>query len=64
MVPRLETPRLILRGRRASDAEAHAAMCAEPEVMRFVGGVLTPQQSWRVMGQHAGHWTLEGTGRG
>jgi RimJ/RimL family protein N-acetyltransferase len=61
-VPRLETPRLLLREWRASDFEAHAAMSADPEVMRFLGGPLDRAQSWRQMALHAGHWALRGYG--
>jgi RimJ/RimL family protein N-acetyltransferase len=62
MVARLETPRLLLRGWEPEDADAHATMAADPEVMRFVGGVQTPAQSWRAMAQNAGHWVLRGYG--
>jgi RimJ/RimL family protein N-acetyltransferase len=63
MVPRLETPRLILRGWQPQDAEAYAAMSAELEVMRHLGGVLTAAQSWRVLALNAGHWVLRGYGQ-
>jgi RimJ/RimL family protein N-acetyltransferase len=60
--PRVETSRLVLRGWQASDFEAHAAMCADPEVMRYVGELLDRQQSWRQMAMHSGHWALRGCG--
>jgi RimJ/RimL family protein N-acetyltransferase len=61
-VPRLETARLVLRGWRATDIDAYAAMAADPEVMRFLGGVLDRPRAWRQMALHAGHWSLRGYG--
>jgi RimJ/RimL family protein N-acetyltransferase len=61
--PRVETPRLLLREWRDSDFEPHAAMCADPEVMRFLGGTLDRAESWKRMAEHAGHWTLRGYGK-
>jgi RimJ/RimL family protein N-acetyltransferase len=60
--PRLETLRLVLRGWEAADFDAHAAMSADPEVMRHLGGVLDRAGSWRQMALHAGHWALRGYG--
>ena len=34
----LETERLIMRMLRLEDFEAYAALCADPEVMCFLGG--------------------------
>ena len=62
-VPRVVTPRLLLREWRASDAEPHAAMCADPEVMRHLGGTLDGPDSGRRMAEHAGHWTARGYGK-
>jgi RimJ/RimL family protein N-acetyltransferase len=62
-VSRVETARLVLRGWTESDFDAHAAMSADPEVMRYMGGVLDRAQSWREMALHAGHWTLRGYGQ-
>jgi len=61
-VPRLETARLVLRGWQESDLDAYAAMSADPGVMRYIGGILDREQSWRQMALHAGHWTLRGYG--
>lgn len=61
-VPRLQTARLSLRDWRADDFEAYAAMAADPEVMRYLGGVLERPDSWRQMALFAGHWTLRGYG--
>lgn len=41
----IETPRLILRRWKDSDRPAFAAICADPEVMQWLGGVLTPEQA-------------------
>jgi RimJ/RimL family protein N-acetyltransferase len=62
LVPRLRTDRLLLRGWRQSDFEAYAAMSADRDVMRYIGGVLDRAQSWRAMALHAGHWALRGYG--
>jgi RimJ/RimL family protein N-acetyltransferase len=62
LVPRIETDRLVLRGFEERDLDAHAAACADPEVMRYLGGALDRAQSWRQMATHLGHWTLRGYG--
>lgn len=58
LAPPLRTDRLLLRAWRESDFEAHAAMSADHEVMRYIGGVLDRAQSWREMALHTGHWAL------
>lgn len=60
----LDTPRLRLRPFRPDDFEAYAAMCADTEVMRYVGerGVLGREDAWRQMAMLAGHWQLRGFG--
>ena len=58
----METERLVLRAWRAADFDPYAAITADPEVMRYLGGPLAPAQSWRQLALHAGHWTLRGYG--
>jgi RimJ/RimL family protein N-acetyltransferase len=60
----LETARLRLRPFRADDFDPYATMCADPEVMRYVGdrGVLSRDEAWRQMAMLAGHWQLRGFG--
>jgi RimJ/RimL family protein N-acetyltransferase len=59
----LETERLILRQFRESDTDAYAEMCADAEVMRFLGGrVMNRQEAWRNMAMVLGHWRLRGYG--
>jgi RimJ/RimL family protein N-acetyltransferase len=61
-VPELLTPRLRLRGFASGDADALAAMYADSEVMRFLGGVIDREESWRKLALHVGHWALRGYG--
>lgn len=59
----LETERLRLRMFRADDFDAYAEICADPEVMRYLGGkALTRPESWRHLAVIVGHWTLRGYG--
>ncbi len=64
MIPILKTERLILRGFCESDLDAYAEMCADEEVMRYIGKgkVLSRAESWRSMAAIIGHWYLRGYG--
>ncbi len=62
---RLETERLVLRMWRAGDFEPFAEMCADEEVMRYIGAggkTMTPPEAWRSMALFIGHWHLRGYG--
>jgi RimJ/RimL family protein N-acetyltransferase len=60
----LETDRLRLRMFRQDDLEAYAAICADPEVMRYLGDgkPLTRTEAWRQIAMILGHWQLRGYG--
>ena len=60
----LETERLLLRPFRNADLDEYAAMCADPEVMKYLGtGVtLNRADAWRSMAGFLGHWELLGFG--
>ena len=64
MTPALETERLRLRMWREDDFEDYAAMCADPEVMRYLGDgkTMSRMDAWRQMAVLAGHWQLRGYG--
>ena len=58
--PTLTTARLILRPPCQADFDGFAAMAAEEETMRFLGGVRPRDDSWRVMATLTGSWSLLG----
>lgn len=62
-IPRLRTERLELREWREDDLAAYAAMYADLEVMRFLGGPVAREQAWRHMALMTGHWSLRGYGQ-
>jgi RimJ/RimL family protein N-acetyltransferase len=60
----LETKRLILRMWREEDFEEYAKLCADPEVMRYLGGkTFDTTEAWRHMAMMVGHWHLLGYGQ-
>jgi RimJ/RimL family protein N-acetyltransferase len=64
IVPEVHTERLVLRGFRPADIDEWAAICADPEVTRWVGDeeALTREDAWRRMAYVVGHWDLRGFG--
>jgi RimJ/RimL family protein N-acetyltransferase len=59
----LETERLLLRVWRNEDFEAYARICADAEVMRYLGGKpYSRLEAWRHMAYLVGHWQLRGFG--
>lgn len=63
LVPVIETERLLLRGQIADDFVRHAAMLADPDVIRFVGGKsLSREEAWRKLISCAGLWPILGYG--
>jgi len=61
-IPTLETDRLRLRPFLDSDIDEYAALNADPEVMRHMGGPWDRGRSWRHMAFLIGHWHLLGNG--
>lgn len=64
MIPRVRTPRLVLRDHRPDDFASFAAERADPVVMRHLGkgDLLTEEESWTRFTTIAGHWQLLGYG--
>jgi len=61
--PILETPRLRLRGFRASDLDAQAAAMTDPGVVRHLGGSpMSREDTWRKILASPGLWALLGYG--
>jgi RimJ/RimL family protein N-acetyltransferase len=60
----IETQRLRLRPFRGEDLDAYAALCADIEVMRYIGTgvVLSRAEAWRSIAGMLGHWQLLGYG--
>src|SRR6059036_862428 len=58
----LQTKRLLLRMFREQDLDAYASLCADPEVVRFIGQPFTRAEAWRHMAMLLGHWQLRGFG--
>ena len=60
----LETDRLRLRMLCESDLDDYVEMCADPEVMRYIGDgqPLDRSMAWRNLAMMVGHWTLRGYG--
>ncbi len=58
--PTLETPRLILRPPALEDLDGFAALMADPESARFIGGVMPRAVVWRGLCTMAGSWVLQG----
>ena len=63
-MPRLETPRLVLRGFTPADVEPYLQMLADPQVARFLGDgrPLNRVDAWRQLAMIIGHWELRGFG--
>jgi RimJ/RimL family protein N-acetyltransferase len=62
-VPILETPRLRLRAHTLADFENSAAMWADPQVARYIGGKpSTREESWARFLRYSGLWALLGYG--
>jgi len=60
----LQTDRLTLRILGEGDFDAYAEMCADPEVMSYIGDgqPLTRDLAWRKLALVLGHWSLRGYG--
>ena len=58
--PVLETPRLILRVPQPQDFESYAALMANEETARYIGGVQPRTVAWRGFLSIAGAWAIQG----
>ena len=63
VVPTIESERLTLRGHVVDDFDDSAAMWAETDVTRHIGGrPFTREESWSRLLRYIGHWSALGFG--
>jgi RimJ/RimL family protein N-acetyltransferase len=62
-IPTLRTERLVLRPFRDDDLDAWAAVLADEETTRYIGGVRSREEAWRTIAVYLGHWELRGYGQ-
>jgi RimJ/RimL family protein N-acetyltransferase len=60
--PVLFTPRLMLRVPDGRDLDGFAAFEADEQTTRFLGGVKTRSEAWRILSGMAGSWLVNGFG--
>src|SRR3712207_5148513 len=58
----IETDRLLLRRWREEDLDAYTRICADPEVMRYMGGPRTRQRCEEQIAWFVQHWEERGFG--
>ena len=59
----IETDRLILTPPAVADYDDYRVMLADPEVMRFIGGIAAGrEEAWNKLLRAIGHWTAFGYG--
>jgi RimJ/RimL family protein N-acetyltransferase len=58
----IETARLRLRAWREDDLTPYARICADPEVMRYLSGPMTREQSEQQVSEFVRHWQERGFG--
>ena len=58
----LETERLLFRQWREDDFKYFQHYFSDENLSRFIGGMLTPEDAWRVMATYIGHYQLKGFG--
>lgn len=61
-VPRLTTPRLVLRGYERRDFEPYFRNAEDPEANAFMGGSTDRRQAWRLFSAASGTWVIDGAG--
>ena len=62
-IPTLESERLTLQGHRVDDFEECAAMWADLDVTRYIGGrPFSEEEVWSRLLRYIGHWSLLGFG--
>jgi len=61
-VPRLTTPRLLLRELRTSDFEAYAESAADPVAMKYMTSAIDRRTAWRMFTSLMGGWIVTGAG--
>ena len=58
----IETTRLLLRQWRDEDLDPYSRMCADPEVMRYLPGKVSREQSEEQIARFVRHWKEHGFG--
>ncbi len=56
----LETDRLKFRQWQQSDYPQIVTFYSDPQLSKYVGGVKTPEEAWRLMATYIGHYVLYG----